>query len=53
MEKWFSDDHGFAEGKGNNRAVQPLNRRKVYYSGSGATALLGAAIVAITAALTF
>ena len=32
MAKWFSHDHGFAEGKGNNRMIQPLNDRTVYWA---------------------
>ena len=48
----------FANGKGNNRVVQPLNDRTLYQSkvsSSGATAVttFGAAVIAAVAAFAF
>ena len=32
FQQWFSHNHEFACGKGNNRVLQPLNDRVLYYS---------------------
>ena len=32
FQQWFSHNHEFACGKGNNRVLQPLNDRTLYYS---------------------
>jgi len=55
---WFSGNTTFADGNGNNRAVQELNERTVYYAvippddGAIATAI-GSAVLAAVAFLAF
>ena len=53
IQHWFSHNHEFAGGKGNNRALQPLNERTLYYSGSFCTALSSGIALAIATMLVF
>ena len=45
----LADDPNFADGKGNNRAVQPINDRTIYYISGATTSLIAGAAAAITA----
>ena len=56
LEKFTSlwaDDTTFAEGKGNNRVVQPLNERTLYFNGAMSSLSTAAVAIATVAALTF
>ena len=54
---WFksrlADDADFAEGQGNNRIVQNLNQRTLYYSGATSIVTYAAAAMAAVATLFF
>ena len=49
----MAGDPAFAEGEGNNRIVQPLNQRTLYYSGATGVVTYAAATMAAIAALFF
>jgi len=51
-ELW-ADNADWASGKGNNRVVQPLNDRTLYFKSTGATGLAAASLAALTAFLAF
>ena len=51
--QYLAKDEDFAEGKGNNRVVQPWNDRMVCYSGASGLFAAGAAMLATLAAVSF
>jgi len=48
--KFFASDKTFANGNGNNRVIQPLNQRTLYFTADAATSITTSALAFAMAA---